>query len=48
MVQSQPKPIVCETQTPIQKRAGGVAQDVVPEFKPQHYKKTKKQQQTKQ
>jgi hypothetical protein len=48
MVQSQPRPIVCETQTPIQKRAGGVAQDVVPEFKPQHYKKTKKQQQTKQ
>jgi hypothetical protein len=42
MVQSQPEQIVCETlfqKNPSQKRAGGVAQDVGPEFKPQHCKK---------
>jgi hypothetical protein len=39
MVGSQPGEIVCETlslKNPLQKRDGGVAQDVGPEFKP-HY-----------
>jgi hypothetical protein len=43
MVQSQPGQIVHETlsrKNPSQKRAGGVAQGVGPEFKPQ-YRKTK-------
>jgi hypothetical protein len=38
--QSQPGQIVCETylekKKHIKKRAGGVAQDVAPEFKPQY------------
>jgi hypothetical protein len=37
IVRSQPGQIVCETlsqKNPIQKRAGGVVQDVGPEFKP--------------
>jgi hypothetical protein len=44
MVQSQPRQIVCETlsqKNPSQKRAGGVAQGVGPEFKPQYCKKKK-------
>jgi hypothetical protein len=42
MVQSQPGQIVCETlsqKTLSQKRAGGAAQGVGPEFKPQYRKK---------
>jgi hypothetical protein len=39
-VQSQPGQIVGETLS--QKRAGGVAQGVGPEFKPQHCKKKRK------
>jgi hypothetical protein len=42
MVESQTRQIVCETlsqKTPSQKGAGGVAQDVGPEFKPQDRKK---------
>jgi hypothetical protein len=38
-IQSQPWQIVCETlsqENSSQKRAGGVAQSVGPEFKPQH------------
>jgi hypothetical protein len=45
MVQSQPGQIVRETLSginPSQKRAGGVAQGVGPEFKPQHHTKKKK------
>jgi hypothetical protein len=45
MVQSQPGQIVLETlsrKNPSQKRAGGVAQDVGPEFKPQYHKKINK------
>jgi hypothetical protein len=41
MVQSQPGQIVCETlsrKNPSQKRVGGVAQVVGPEFKPQYHK----------
>jgi hypothetical protein len=41
-VRSQPGQIVCETlsqKNPSQKRAGGVAKGVGPEFKPQYYKK---------
>jgi hypothetical protein len=41
-VQSQPGQIVHETlsqKNPSEKRAGGVAQGVVPEFKPQYHKK---------
>jgi hypothetical protein len=44
-VQSQPRQIVCETLSqkhPSQKRAGRVAQDESPEFKPQYCKKKKK------
>jgi hypothetical protein len=44
MIQSQPQQIVRETlsqKNPSQKRVGGVAQDVGPEFKPQ-YQKIKK------
>jgi hypothetical protein len=44
-VQSQPRQIVPETlsrKNPSQKRAGGVAQGVGPEFKPQYQKKKKK------
>jgi hypothetical protein len=39
VTRSQPRPIVCKTlsqENPSQKRAGGVAQGVGPEFKP-HY-----------
>jgi hypothetical protein len=42
LVQSQPGQIVSETlfqKNPSLKRAGGVAQSVCPEFKPQHHKK---------
>jgi hypothetical protein len=42
MVQSQPEQIVVKTvswKNPSQKRAGGVAQSVVPEFKPQCHEK---------
>jgi hypothetical protein len=45
MVQSQPGQIVPETlsqKQPSQKRAGGVAQGVGPEFKPQYHKKKTK------
>jgi hypothetical protein len=41
MVQSQPRQIVLETlsqKTPHKNRAGGVAQDEGPEFKPQYCK----------
>jgi hypothetical protein len=45
-VQSQPRKIVLQDPTleknPSQKRAGGVAQDVGPEFKLQYHKKKKK------
>jgi acyl-CoA synthetase (AMP-forming)/AMP-acid ligase II len=44
-VGSQPRQIVCETlsrKNLSQNRAGGVAQGVGPEFKPQYYKKKKK------
>jgi hypothetical protein len=43
-VQSQPRQIVHETlyrKNLSQKRAGGVAQDVGPEFKPQYSRKKK-------
>jgi hypothetical protein len=43
MVQSWPRQIVHETlswKNPSQKRVGGVAQDVSPEFKFQYYKQT--------
>jgi hypothetical protein len=43
-VQSQPREIVCKTlsrKKPSQKRAGGVAQSVGPEFKSQYHKKKK-------
>jgi hypothetical protein len=46
-VQSQPGQIVLEIisqNNPSQKRAGGVAQGVSPEFKPQSCKKEKKSQ----
>jgi hypothetical protein len=45
MVQSQPGEIVRKTlswKNPSQKRAGGMAQGVGPEFKPQYCKKKKK------
>jgi hypothetical protein len=44
MVRSQPRQIVCETLSKIliTKRAGGVAQDEGPEFKPQYCKKKEK------
>jgi hypothetical protein len=45
MVQSQPGKIVGKTlsqKNPSQKRAGGVAQGVGPELKPQYQKKKKK------
>jgi hypothetical protein len=45
MVQSQTGQIVHKTlsrKKPSQKRAGGVAQGVGPEFKPQNHKKKKK------
>jgi hypothetical protein len=46
VVQSQPRQIVCETlsqkKNPSLKRAGGVAQGVSPEIKPQSHKKKKK------
>jgi hypothetical protein len=35
-VRSQPRQIVFKTLSPTQKRAGGVAQGVGPEFKPQY------------
>jgi hypothetical protein len=41
MVQNQPRQVVHETlpqKNPSQKRAGGVAQGVGSEFKPQHHK----------
>jgi hypothetical protein len=41
-VRSQPRqivPAVLSRKNPSQKRAGGVVQDVSPEFKPQYYKK---------
>jgi hypothetical protein len=44
-VQSQPGQIVLETlsrKNPLQKRAGGVAQGVGPEFKPQYLKRKKR------
>jgi hypothetical protein len=44
-VQSQPGQIVHKTlsqKNPSQKRAGGVAQGVDPEFKPQYHRKKKK------
>jgi hypothetical protein len=44
-VQSQPRQVVQETlsqENSSQKRAGGVAQDVDSEFKPQYHKKKKK------
>jgi hypothetical protein len=44
LVWSQPEQIVPETLSqkyPTQKRAGGVAQGVGPEFKPQYHKKKK-------
>jgi hypothetical protein len=43
-VQSQSRQIVHETlsqENPSQTRAGGVAQGIGPEFKPQYHKKTK-------
>jgi hypothetical protein len=43
--QSQPGQIVCETlslKNPSHKRAGGVAQGIGTEFKPQYHKKKKK------
>jgi hypothetical protein len=46
VVQSQPQQIVLETlsqKTPSLKRAGGVAQGVGPEFKPQYRKNKNKQ-----
>jgi hypothetical protein len=46
IVLSQHRQIVGETlsrKSPSQKRAGGVAQSVGPEFKFQHYQKKKKQ-----
>jgi hypothetical protein len=46
-IQSQPGQIVCETlpqKTPSQKWAGGVAQCVGPEFKPQYRKKKRKRE----
>jgi hypothetical protein len=45
-VQSQPRQIVCKTLSqkyPSQKTAGGAAQDVDPEFKPQYCKRNKPQ-----
>jgi hypothetical protein len=45
VVRSQPGQIVLETlsqKNPSQKRTGGVAQGVGPEFKSQHHKKKKK------
>jgi hypothetical protein len=45
VIQSQPWQIVLETlsqKNPSQKRSGGVAQGVGPEFKPQYQKKKKK------
>jgi hypothetical protein len=44
-VRSQPRQIVYKIlslKLPSQKRAGGVAQDIGPEFKPQYHKKKKK------
>jgi hypothetical protein len=44
-VWNQPEQIVCQTlsqKNPSQKRAGGVAQGLGPEFNPQYYKKNKK------
>jgi hypothetical protein len=42
LIQSQPRQIVCETlsQKKSQKRAGGVAHGIGPEFKPQYTKTT--------
>jgi hypothetical protein len=45
-VRSQPRQIVCKTLSqkyPSQKTAGGAAQDVDPEFKPQYCKRNKPQ-----
>jgi hypothetical protein len=50
MVQSKPRQIVQETlsrKNPSQKRAGGVAQGIGPEFKPQYCKKKKKKKKKK-
>jgi hypothetical protein len=50
MVRSQPRQIVCKPlsgKKPITKMAGGVAQGVGPEFKPQYYQKNPKQNKTK-
>jgi hypothetical protein len=50
MVRSRPGQIVHETlslKTPSQKRAGGVAQGVGPEFKPQDCKQTNKKKEKK-
>jgi hypothetical protein len=41
---ASPRQIVCETlsqKCPTQKSTGGVAQDIGPEFKAQHYQKKK-------
>jgi hypothetical protein len=46
VVRRQPGQIVHETlsqKNPLEKRAGGVAQSVGPEFKPQYHKKKKKE-----
>jgi hypothetical protein len=51
VVQRQPRQIVCETlpwKNPSQKKAGGVAQGVDPEFKPQYRRKKKKKRNRKQ
>jgi hypothetical protein len=47
VVRRQPGQIVHETlskKNPLEKRAGGVAQSVGPEFKPQYHKKKKKKE----
>jgi hypothetical protein len=44
-IRSQPRQKVWETlskENPLQKRAGGVAHDVGPDFKPQYHKKKRK------
>jgi hypothetical protein len=49
-VQRQPGQIVCETlsrKKPSQKRAGGVAQGVGPEFKPQYHQKKRRRKRKK-
>jgi hypothetical protein len=44
LVQGQPEKILAKTLS--QKRAGGVAQGIGPEFKPQYCKKTKQKKKT--